>query len=60
MPNRQIFYNYKRTKEYLCKNNGSVWYNDLCKINQPTAKYISIKIKGNNKVILEMVPLNTG
>jgi hypothetical protein len=42
-------YQYKNTKEKLHNTNAAIWYNKICKVQNLTPKYISIKVNGRNK-----------
>jgi hypothetical protein len=40
---------YKNTKHKLHKTIAAIWYNKLCKQQQLTPNYITIRINGNNR-----------
>src|SRR5215469_9120282 len=42
-------YQYQNTKRKLYRTTAAIWYNETCRDNRLTPKYISIKVKGNNK-----------
>jgi translation initiation factor IF-2 len=39
----------KNAKLKFLKTNAVIWSNKICRINQLTRKYVTIKIKGNNQ-----------
>jgi hypothetical protein len=40
---------FKHAKLKLLKTNAVIWFNKICRINQLTRKYVTIKIKGNRQ-----------
>ena len=42
-------YNYRNVKEKLHKTNASIWFNEICKNEQLSPKYIHITVNGNNQ-----------
>ena len=40
---------FRNAKLKLLKTNAAIWSNKICRINQLTHKYVTIKIKGNNQ-----------
>ena len=43
-------YNFQNTKTKVCKTTAAIWFNKMYRMNQVLPKYISVKVKGNNKV----------
>jgi len=45
----KICNNYKNTKLKLLTTNAAIWFNTICRTEQLTTEYFSIKINGNSR-----------